>query len=89
MIATELRMAWIVFNGMGATGDGKVVFNLMGQRLLAGIETQWQHPEHEGVVRTIWWPNGVKLCASFESWGNIKEAVRHMLMAEELLGGIK
>lgn len=67
-IEREMRAAYVAAQAEGYY-QGQPVFRIGTAVLFCTIDTQWQHPEHDGIVRTIKDRCGVVVVQSLtEDW---------------------
>lgn len=75
-IERELRAAYAAV-GAEAYYQGQPMFRINGVPCFCRIDLQWQHPEHDGIVRTITDRCGVKLAQSMTAdWPELLERAR-------------
>lgn len=75
-IERELRAAYVAV-GAEAYYQGQPMFRINGVPCFCCIDLQWQHPEADGIVRTITDRCGVKLASSIRAdWPELLERAR-------------
>lgn len=83
-VQAEMRAAYAAVQGECYTGESRVYpvvfFRLEGQQCYAKIDPQWQHPEHDGIARTITDRCGAVLAQSLTAdWHTLRERARSAL----------
>lgn len=75
-IERELRAAYVAANAQGYY-QGQPVFSIGNTPCFCCIDLQWQHPEHDGIVRTIRDRCGVVLAQSLTAdWNELVSRAR-------------